>query len=62
MVEPRTDPAPAQFGQAFMFTPAGDVGVNRFMPDAFYSLHVWIWDHNASARFAMWNPDVHCPA
>jgi hypothetical protein len=62
VVEPQQPVAPAAFGQRFMFTPAGDTTVNRFMPDAFYSLHVWNWKHNPSGRFAMWNPRVHCPA
>jgi hypothetical protein len=62
VVEPEQPVAPAAFGQRFMFTPAGDTTVNRFMPDAFYSLHVWNWKYNPSGRFAMWNPRVHCPA
>jgi hypothetical protein len=47
---------PSLFGQRFMLTPAG----NRFGLPAFYSLHAWIWRHNPSGTFAMWNPDVHC--
>lgn len=26
-----------------------------------YDLHVWIWRHNPSGIFSMWNPRVHCP-
>ncbi|MET1004967.1 MAG: hypothetical protein ABWX96_05440 [Propionibacteriaceae bacterium] len=62
VVEPQQPVAPAAFGQRFMFTPAGDATVNRFMPDAFYSLHVWNWKHNPAGKFAMWNRRVHCPA
>jgi hypothetical protein len=25
-----------------------------------YDLHVWIWHHNPSGMFSMWNPSVHC--
>jgi hypothetical protein len=49
---------PKLFGQTFMLTPDG----NRFGLPAFYSLHAWIWKHNPSGTFAMWNPNVHCPA
>jgi hypothetical protein len=62
VVEPQQPQPPAAFGQHFMFTPAGDPSVNRFMPDAFYSLHVWTWKRNPSGRFAMWNPRVRCPS
>ncbi len=62
VVEPQQPKAPAAFGQEFMFTPAGDATVNRFMPDAFYSLHVWAFEHNPSGLYEMWNPRVHCPA
>jgi len=47
---------PTLFGHRFNFTPAG----NRFGLPAFYSLHVWAWQHNPAGRFQMWNPDVHC--
>jgi hypothetical protein len=60
VVEPQQQHAPVLFGQPFMFTPAGDASVNRFMPDAFYSLHAWLWKHNPSGPFAMWNPRVSC--
>jgi hypothetical protein len=49
---------PSLFGQDFMLTPGG----NRFGLPAFYSLHAWIWKFNPSGTFAMWNPQVHCPA
>jgi hypothetical protein len=49
---------PSLFGQTFNFTPKG----NRFGLPAYYSLHVWIWKHNPSGTFAMWNPDVSCKA
>jgi hypothetical protein len=47
---------PALFGKQFNFTPAG----NRFGLPAYYSLHAWIWKHNPSGEFSMWNPDVSC--
>jgi hypothetical protein len=49
---------PSLFGQPFMFNPVP----NRFLPVAFYSLHVWLYKANPSGLFAMWNPQVHCPA
>lgn len=52
------DMPPMLFGQMFMLTPAG----NRYGLPAFYSLHVWVWMHNPSGMFAMWNPNVHCNA
>ncbi|HEX5469054.1 MAG TPA: hypothetical protein VFW80_08405 [Gaiellaceae bacterium] len=48
---------PRLFGHEFMVTEGG----NRFGLPAFYSLHAWIWKHNPSGTFAMWNPNVHCP-
>lgn len=48
--------APSLFGHQFNFTPAG----NRFGLPAYYSLHVWIYKHNPSGMFSMWNPEVHC--
>jgi hypothetical protein len=27
-----------------------------------YDLHVWLWKHNPSGLFAMWNPNVRCPS
>jgi hypothetical protein len=47
---------PMLFGQRFMLTPEG----NRFGLPAFYSLHAWIWKHNPSGMFSMWNPRVSC--
>jgi hypothetical protein len=26
-----------------------------------YDLHVWLYRHNPAGKFAMWNPNVHCP-
>ena len=49
---------PTLFGQAFNFTPSG----NRYGLPPFYSLHAWIWKHNPSGMFSMWNPEVSCPA
>jgi hypothetical protein len=48
---------PVLFGHRFNYTPAG----NRFGLPAYYSLHAWIWKHNPSGTFSMWNPEVHCP-
>jgi hypothetical protein len=50
--------APVLFGQTFATTDAP----NRFGLPAFYSLHVWVWKHNPAGTFAMFNPDVVCPA
>ncbi|HEX6796215.1 MAG TPA: hypothetical protein VF116_00725 [Ktedonobacterales bacterium] len=50
--------APMLFGQMFMLTTAP----NRFGLPAFYSLHAWIWKHNPSGMFSMWNPQVTCNA
>jgi hypothetical protein len=47
---------PSKFGHRFNFTPAG----NRFGLPAYYSLHVWAWQHNPAGRYQMWNPTVHC--
>jgi hypothetical protein len=48
--------APMLFGHIFMLTPAP----NRFGLPAFYSLHAWLWKHNPSGTYAMWNPRVSC--
>lgn len=48
--------APVMFGHRFNLTPAG----NRFGLPAFYSLHVWLFKHNPSGEFSMWNPEVKC--
>ena len=35
---------------------------NRFLgATAFWSLHVWAWEHNPSGTYAMWNPKITCP-
>ncbi|HVU79109.1 MAG TPA: hypothetical protein VHC67_16150 [Gaiellaceae bacterium] len=47
---------PVLFGHGFNETPAG----NRFGLPAYYSLHVWLWQHNPSGLFSMWNPEVSC--
>ena len=49
---------PELFGHTFNLTDAP----NRFGLPAFYSLHVWAWQHNPAGTFEMWNPRVHCPA
>lgn len=49
---------PMLFGQMFMLTTTP----NRYGLPAFYSLHAWIWKHNPSGMFSMWNPQVHCDA
>jgi len=48
---------PSLFGQPFMLNPVS----NRFLPFAFYSLHVWLYKANPGGLFEMWNPRVHCP-
>ena len=52
------DAPPTLFGHTFNLTDAP----NRFGLPAFYSLHVWAWQHNPAGTFEMWNPRVHCPA
>jgi hypothetical protein len=47
---------PTLFGQAFNETGA----VNRYGLPPYYSLHVWVWQHNPAGMFAMWNPNVSC--
>jgi hypothetical protein len=37
------------------------LGHNPQMP-IHYDLHVWLYRHNPAGLFAMWNPDVECPA
>jgi hypothetical protein len=49
---------PALFGQTFNFTDAP----NRYGLPPFYSLHVWLFKHNPAGLFAMFNPNVVCPA
>ena len=52
------DSPPSLFGQTFNFTDSP----NRFGLPPYYSLHAWIWKHNPSGTFQMWNPDVNCDA
>jgi len=47
---------PSLFGQTFALTAAN----NRFGLPAFYSLHAWIFKHNPSGMFSMFNPKVTC--
>ena len=47
---------PSKFGHRFNVTPAG----NRFGLPAFYSLHVWVWQHNPAGMFDDWNPEATC--
>jgi hypothetical protein len=49
---------PRLYGHTFNLTPAP----NRFGLPAFYSLHVWAWQHNPAGMFQMWNPQVSCPS
>jgi hypothetical protein len=49
---------PILFGHRFAVNGVG----NRFGLPPFYSLHAWVWKHNPSGEFAMWNPDVRCGA
>jgi hypothetical protein len=51
-------PQPFLGDQPFMYNPPG----NRFLGGtAFWSLHAWVWDHNPSGMYAMWNPRITCP-
>jgi hypothetical protein len=53
-----TTPQPFLNGVGFMHTDAN----NRFLgPTAFWSLHVWAWDHNPHGTYEMWNPKITCP-
>lgn len=47
---------PQLFGHKFEFTNAP----NRYGLPPFYSLHVWVWEHNPAGAFATWNPKVTC--
>jgi hypothetical protein len=49
---------PKLFGHTFNLTDEP----NRFGLPAFYSLHVWAWEHNPAGTFEMWNPRVTCPS
>jgi hypothetical protein len=48
---------PSLFGRQFDFI----ASPNRYGLPPFYALHAWIWKHNHSGTFAMWNPNVTCP-
>jgi hypothetical protein len=50
------DDRPALFGQPFDGPMEGH---SPTMP-VHYDLHVWIWKHNPSGLFAMFNPSVRC--
>ncbi|MCI2257074.1 hypothetical protein L2D08_22390 [Domibacillus sp. PGB-M46] len=65
-VNPETDAAPSIFGQQLDGTMLNhhldpskmtceDINdrANRH-----YDLHVWVWEHNPSGLFSMWNPNV----
>lgn len=43
-------------GQQMDPVPAG----NRYMPDAFYAKHAWIWQANPRGLFEPWNPSISC--
>jgi hypothetical protein len=49
---------PRLYGHTFALTDAP----NRYGLPAFYSLHVWVWKHNPSGTFEMWNLRVRCPS
>jgi hypothetical protein len=54
-----TDPdRPSLFGLPF---DGPMLGHEPGMP-VHYDLHAWLYRHNPAGRFAMWNPNVHCPA
>lgn len=46
--------APAMLGQEF-------VPNTTLLPQPFYALHLWAWQHNPKGLFANWNPLVECP-
>jgi hypothetical protein len=48
---------PSLYGHKFDYT----ASPNRYGLPPFYSLHVWVFKHNPSGTFAMWNPRVSCP-
>jgi len=50
------DDKPSLFGETFTLTGSD----NRYGLPAFYSLHAWIYKHNPSGMFSMWNPKVTC--
>ena len=50
------DDRPSVFGLAFDGPMPGH---NPVMP-VHYDLHVWVWHHNPSGMFSMWNPKLSC--
>jgi hypothetical protein len=50
------DGRPSLFGHAFNLTDEP----NRFGSPAFYSLHVWAWQHNPAGTFEMFHPRLSC--
>jgi hypothetical protein len=50
-----TEP-PSLFGREFDLIGSP----NRYGLPPFYALHAWIWKHNHTGTFAMWNPNVEC--
>ena len=49
-------PAPVLFGRPF----DGPMDAHEPGQPPHYDLHVWIWEHNPSGMFAVWNPNVSC--
>lgn len=49
-------PAPILFGRAF----DGPMPQHETGQPPHYDLHVWVWEHNPSGMFAIWNPNVNC--
>jgi len=49
---------PSLFGETFELAEPG----NRYMDDAFYELHAWVWKHNARGMHEDWNDAVSCDA
>jgi hypothetical protein len=49
---------PSLFGQQLSLT----ASPNRYGLPPFCSLHAWTWMNNPAGTFAMWNPNVSCPA
>ena len=49
-------PAPVLFDRPF----DGPMDAHEPGQPPHYDLHVWIWQHNPSGMFAIWNPNVSC--
>ena len=49
-------PAPVLFGRPF----DGPMDAHEPGQPPHYDLHIWIWQHNPSGMFAIWNPNVSC--